>query len=84
MFRRYVKVYFILTDRCSSTSRHIPVSRYARGFILPVSMPIIICLTVYDVRFSLIFDLKNKPYVIESLIDEELDFHMHEGTGASP
>ena len=30
------------------------------------------------------FDLKTKPYVIESLIDEELDFHMHEGTGASP
>ncbi|MFS7975733.1 hypothetical protein Hanom_Chr10g00884201 [Helianthus anomalus] len=48
MFRGYIKVYFILTDRCSSTSRHIPVSRYARGFILPVSIPIIICLTVYD------------------------------------
>ena len=54
MARGYVKVWFILIDRCSSTSRHIPVSRYARGFILPVSIPIIICLTVYDVRFSLI------------------------------
>ena len=42
------------TDLFSSTSPHIPVSRYARGFILPVSIPIIICLTVYDVRFSLI------------------------------
>ena len=31
-----------------------------------------------------LFWFENKPYVIESLIDEELDFHMHEGTGASP
>ena len=48
-----------------------------------MSIPFIICLTVYDVRFSLIL-IENKPYVIESLVDEELDFQMHEGTGASP
>ena len=83
MARGYVKVWFILTDRCSSTSRHIPVSRYARGFILPVSIPIIICLTVYDVRFSLILIWK------QALCDRITYwwgtwFSMHEGTGASP
>ena len=83
MFRGYINVWFILTDRCSSTSRHIPVSRYAREFILPVSIPIIICLTVYDVRNSLIL-------IEKQVLCDRITywwgtwFSMHEGTGASP
>ena len=74
MARGYVKVWFILTDRCSSTSRHIPVSRYAREFILPVSIPIIICLTVYWCEILTYFDLKTSPMWYNHLLMRNLIF----------